>query len=346
MRAFGALASPHVLPIANVRIEGDRLAYDEPALSPMTFADEATPLSVARVCEVAEGVLRALVAIHAAGLVHHNVQPRAIRFIGTTPCLGDPDVGGEASSAAADIHALGVMMQEALTGRLDPPVWLVDLLARATDPDPARRPTADAMLVALRAALLDPPQGLEQRFLAELRTNPIDRATRMVYTDWLEEHGDPTRASFLRRDEVAGPDDAELRTLAPPDDAAWRAVTSRAPISQCVELAVRCPKRWDALVATAVDDVRHCTTCQQDVYFVTSVDEARRRGALRQCIAIDASLTRHATDQAYRWGGSPEIVGSVAVAPPMLRGNPPGPRRPEPPVKPGLGARIKGWFKR
>ncbi|MDB5313612.1 MAG: hypothetical protein JWO38_7814 [Gemmataceae bacterium] len=39
----------------------------------------------------------------------------------------------------------------------------------------------------------------EQRtFLAAIRANPDDDTPRLVYADWLEEHGDPDRAAFIR----------------------------------------------------------------------------------------------------------------------------------------------------
>lgn len=38
----------------------------------------------------------------------------------------------------------------------------------------------------------------EQAFLAAIRENPEDDAIRLVFSDWLEEHGDPDRAEFIR----------------------------------------------------------------------------------------------------------------------------------------------------
>src|SRR5262249_30534184 len=37
-----------------------------------------------------------------------------------------------------------------------------------------------------------------QRFLAALKQNPFDDATRRVFADWLEEQGDRDRADFVR----------------------------------------------------------------------------------------------------------------------------------------------------
>src|SRR5262245_50511584 len=38
----------------------------------------------------------------------------------------------------------------------------------------------------------------EEAFLADIRANPEDDASRLIYADWLEDHGDPVRAEFIR----------------------------------------------------------------------------------------------------------------------------------------------------
>lgn len=42
-----------------------------------------------------------------------------------------------------------------------------------------------------------PPPGCEP-FLAAICENPDDDLVRLVYADWLDDHGDPTRAEFIR----------------------------------------------------------------------------------------------------------------------------------------------------
>src|SRR5262245_48641373 len=37
----------------------------------------------------------------------------------------------------------------------------------------------------------------DRAFLADILANPDDDAPRLVYADWLEEHGDPIRAGFI-----------------------------------------------------------------------------------------------------------------------------------------------------
>src|SRR5262249_34460546 len=38
----------------------------------------------------------------------------------------------------------------------------------------------------------------EEGFLADIRDNPDDDSTRLIYADWLDEHGRPARAAVLR----------------------------------------------------------------------------------------------------------------------------------------------------
>ncbi|MFM7151837.1 MAG: TIGR02996 domain-containing protein, partial [Gemmataceae bacterium] len=39
---------------------------------------------------------------------------------------------------------------------------------------------------------------LEDAFLATIREHPYDDAPRLIFADWLEDHGDPDRATFIR----------------------------------------------------------------------------------------------------------------------------------------------------
>src|SRR5262245_17812978 len=49
-------------------------------------------------------------------------------------------------------------------------------------------------------------------FLAAIRAAPADDAPRLVYADWLDDHGQPERAEFIRvQCELARRDDPALR---------------------------------------------------------------------------------------------------------------------------------------
>ncbi len=69
----------------------------------------------------------------------------------------------------------------------------------------------------------------EQPFLDAIRSNPADDTPRLVYADWLDEHGQPAKAEYLRRAvALTGPvdvDGAETRALLAVGaelDADWR----------------------------------------------------------------------------------------------------------------------------
>src|SRR5436309_2903540 len=58
--------------------------------------------------------------------------------------------------------------------------------------------------------------GIEKEFLADIREHPDDDAPRLIYADWLDEHGDEARAEFIRAQiemEKLAPDDIRRRDL-------------------------------------------------------------------------------------------------------------------------------------
>jgi uncharacterized protein (TIGR02996 family) len=149
---------------------------------------------------------------------------------------------------------------------------------------------------------------VEADFLAQLRAQPNDDETRLVYADWLEESGQNIKAEFLRLQcrLLAGgvllfdsdPDavalQERLRALSPASDAWWRALTARPAIEKCedVRFKFKCPKRWTELTPTEEPAVRHCGTCDRHVHFCATREEVIARGAAKECVAFDASLIR------------------------------------------------------
>jgi uncharacterized protein (TIGR02996 family) len=149
-------------------------------------------------------------------------------------------------------------------------------------------------------------------------------AARLVYRDWLEEHGDE-RAEVLRLEQAIAAsksDEAdraalreELRRLHQRLRHQWRAwlrQVSQATVENChgpprrrrkegagneqVEFKFVCPKTWDGLQTTHDDSVRFCSACHQHVFFCDTVEDANDLAVLGHCVAIDASQVRHEGD--------------------------------------------------
>ncbi len=182
--------------------------------------------------------------------------------------------------------------------------------------------------------VLDPSLG----FLQAILSAPHDPVPRLVYSDWLEEHGDPVslaRAEYLRveceldslprkawRRRKLRTRLRELQTTV--GDEWWRALDFSA-VEVCLTFTFRCPQRWDTLQPTAVDSVRHCSQCDQDVYYCHSPAEARKHADAGHCVAVDTRVLRLPGDLRQREEG--RLLGRVA---PQIRRRIPLPLR-EPP---------------
>ena len=141
-----------------------------------------------------------------------------------------------------------------------------------------------------------------------------------MYADWLEEHGEPLKAEFLRLTVSLATEKRSkgtrktqrnrLQELAALLDTDWLAVVSRLKIENCpkqrnrlsrrIPLDVKfhfvCDKNWDQLQATDKQTVRHCTDCKQDVHYCDTIVEARRHASAGRCIALDLGVIRRDGD--------------------------------------------------
>jgi uncharacterized protein (TIGR02996 family) len=75
-------------------------------------------------------------------------------------------------------------------------------------------------------------------FLAEIRTNPLDDATRLIYADWLDERGD-VRGEYLRLDLQLNPDYLRLAELRQQIDPLWLAAVSKRRLCRSGPLSIR-----------------------------------------------------------------------------------------------------------
>jgi hypothetical protein len=128
----------------------------------------------------------------------------------------------------------------------------------------------------------------------------------LVYADWLEERGgadSACRAEYLRiechLDSLPAADRSSCRRLQRRllelrkfvGDAWWRQL-DWAKVEYCVEFAYRCPQRWDTLLPTADEAVRHCAASPRDVHYCASAREAHNRAEVGECVALDSRLVR------------------------------------------------------
>jgi len=160
-------------------------------------------------------------------------------------------------------------------------------------------------------------------FLGAIAAHPDDETYRLVFADWLEDHGD-WRAEFLRLDctlralpaDQPGPLDLqtrwlELRSRLSPS---WLTVLGRSVLENCENrFLYQCPERWDQLAPTKVATVRFCWACRERVYYCSTIQEAKEHAGQGHCVAVDEGL-------ACSPGDVTELAGSISViaaAPPV-----------------------------
>jgi len=157
----------------------------------------------------------------------------------------------------------------------------------------------DEIAVERVAVPVEAVEAVEERFLADIAKR--DDASRLVYADWLEERGQISRAEFLRvQQQLIGmsADDLRfrglsegLRELAATIDIQWRREVARPAIESC-GFDLRCPKDWGALAPTPRSHVKHCDSCNKDVFYCIDVSEARQHASRGACVVLDVASAR------------------------------------------------------
>jgi uncharacterized protein (TIGR02996 family) len=147
-------------------------------------------------------------------------------------------------------------------------------------------------------------------FLRAIAANPSDESCRLVFADWLEEHGDG-RAEFVRLDcalQFLGPDQtgyaemrsrwAELRLHLSPS---WLVVLGRSEIENCeMQFVFQCPRKWEELTPTEVAAVRFCHECRKQVFYCSTIKEAKEHATMEHCVAVDIGIRRYPGDLSHR----------------------------------------------
>jgi uncharacterized protein (TIGR02996 family) len=163
-----------------------------------------------------------------------------------------------------------------------------------------------------RPILFDDPDRdpQETAFLKSIVETPDDDGTRLIYADWLEEHGQAEKAQFVRLEvelsKMPRSDsrftslDAEMGLLEMAVSAEWTWALARpARVLNCgsehshdprVRFDYHCPNRWADLQPTKDLSVRYCEECHKKVYYCESKAEAERHACRGHCIAINSCL--------------------------------------------------------
>jgi uncharacterized protein (TIGR02996 family) len=136
--------------------------------------------------------------------------------------------------------------------------------------------------------------------LRAIEAHPDDDTPRLVYADWLDEHGQPERADYLRAEcALANAADKQsaraakqrLAELHPAVDVNWRAAVSRTRISLCqASVQFHCPQHWDDLRPTGDARVRFCETCKENVVYCDSLEQAGQQANAGRCVVVEVGV--------------------------------------------------------
>lgn len=165
----------------------------------------------------------------------------------------------------------------------------------------------------------------ERPFLLAAMDCKLDDAGRIQYAKLLENR-DPIRAEWLRLE-------VELHQHATGDTSVHRRLAElgrqlnhdfkrflrRENIINCgnaknekprVRFSFVCDKRWETLLPTEQDSVRHCNECKSNVHYCHTVREAEAHARAGNCIAVPILLTDQAAGGNYRNAvGRPDPIG-------------------------------------
>jgi uncharacterized protein (TIGR02996 family) len=187
----------------------------------------------------------------------------------------------------------------------------------------------------------------EAPFILAVQAAPGDSAPLLIYADWLEERGD-RRAEFLRLRVAIGqlsPNEKQfrplwrkLRRVRSNINPAWLAALDHTSVENCpVQFAYAYPKRWEAFRPTGDATVRFCDACHRQVYYCSTLEQARDHAKAGDCVAVDSMTNRRPGELSLDSGrrerrhvgivARPERERSHEEEPDALRGRPRDGRR-------------------
>lgn len=68
------------------------------------------------------------------------------------------------------------------------------------------------------------------------------------------------------------------------------------PVAVLCELDFNCPMSWDQLEKTEFDQIRHCTSCKEDVTFCHTEEQVMKLAMRGECVAFSVPLNPPNTD--------------------------------------------------
>src|SRR5262249_6520087 len=141
-----------------------------------------------------------------------------------------------------------------------------------------------------------PSMGEEGDFIRGILADPKDDALLLVYSDWLEDQGDPAsvvKAEFLRTTvrppKKGNAEEKErrerLQTRAAALDTDWLGIVSRLPVENCHKKPEKgqprapqsklfqflCSRKWEELRPADEKSVRYCESCDQNVHYCDTI---------------------------------------------------------------------------
>ncbi|MGH3343108.1 MAG: serine/threonine-protein kinase [Carbonactinosporaceae bacterium] len=204
---------PHLVGIHDLVVEGEVLALvmdlvQGPDLS--AYLHERGPLPAAEAAAITAGVVDALQAVHAAGVVHRDLKPanvlldradgrlrprlsdfgiarladgagvtRTNEFLGTPSYIAPEMARGQTPTSAADIYSTGILLYELTTGTVPFPADSpFEVIRRHLDDEPKRPPgLPDALWAVIADCLQKQP---EQRPDARRLRRGLDRSIEVL----------------------------------------------------------------------------------------------------------------------------------------------------------------------
>jgi hypothetical protein len=191
LRAFGALTTPFVQRVLDLKAESGEVVVEEPEGELLSERLAASGrLDPLEALQMADHIARALVSIHRAGLTHGEIRSDRVRLGRYRAALLLPERSGQAASSASDTAALIQLLAEALgcpglssLDRLLAQSPLAEALGSKRSSSLRAAPTAEPEAAAFRSAISEIRREICCRTLAREHLHALAAAARAAGAD-------------------------------------------------------------------------------------------------------------------------------------------------------------------